>query len=43
MVQLPLPKKINEATFLKAVKPAKYVDGLYPANTALLFMQMPIN
>ena len=37
LVQLPLPEKINEATILKAVLPAKDVDGLHPTNTASLF------
>ncbi|EJK75248.1 hypothetical protein THAOC_03030 [Thalassiosira oceanica] len=37
LVQLPLPKKIDEATILEAVLPAKDVDGLHPANAAKLF------
>ena len=37
LVQLPLPAKIDEAKVLRAVAPAKDVDGLHPANTAALF------
>merc|ERR1719203_1093250 len=37
LVQLPLPEKVDEARVLKAVAPAKDVDGLHPANTAALF------
>jgi methylenetetrahydrofolate dehydrogenase (NADP+)/methenyltetrahydrofolate cyclohydrolase len=41
LVQLPLPKPINEATILEAVDPAKDVDGFHPANVGLLSMGRP--
>lgn len=36
LVQLPLPKQINEQTILKAVDPLKDVDGFHPFNVGLL-------
>ncbi len=41
LVQLPLPKHIDEATILEAVDPAKDVDGFHPANVGLLSMGRP--
>jgi len=32
LVQLPLPKHINEKNILEAINPKKYVDGLHPLN-----------
>jgi len=36
LVQLPLPKQINEAKILKAVSPLKDIDGFHPENVGLL-------
>jgi 5,10-methylene-tetrahydrofolate dehydrogenase/methenyl tetrahydrofolate cyclohydrolase len=36
LVQLPLPKHMNENTIIEAVHPSKDVDGLHPLNTASL-------
>lgn len=36
LVQLPLPKHINENNIIEAVHPSKDVDGLHPRNTASL-------
>lgn len=36
LVQLPLPKGINENNIIEAVHPSKDVDGLHPRNTASL-------
>jgi 5,10-methylene-tetrahydrofolate dehydrogenase/Methenyl tetrahydrofolate cyclohydrolase len=36
LVQLPLPKHINENNIIEAVHPSKDVDGLHPRNTAAL-------
>ena len=36
LVQLPLPKQINEANIIKAIDPDKDVDGLHPINTGRL-------
>lgn len=41
LVQLPLPKQIDEATILETVDPAKDVDGFHPANVGLLSMGRP--
>lgn len=41
LVQLPLPKQIDEAMILEAVDPAKDVDGFHPANVGLLSMGRP--
>ena len=38
LVQLPLPKHIDENRVLKAIAPAKDVDGFYPENVAQLFL-----
>lgn len=37
LVQLPLPKHIDENTILSSVLPSKDVDGLHPLNSAKLF------
>ena len=37
LVQLPLPKTIDEEKVLKAIAPEKDVDGFHPANIAKLF------
>ncbi|CAN0073639.1 unnamed protein product [Ectocarpus sp. 4 AP-2014] len=36
LVQLPLPKHIDEQSVLQAITPSKDVDGLHPANVAAL-------
>jgi methylenetetrahydrofolate dehydrogenase (NADP+)/methenyltetrahydrofolate cyclohydrolase len=41
LIQLPLPKQIDEATILEAVDPAKDVDGFHPVNVGLLSMGRP--
>ena len=41
LVQLPLPKQIDEASILEAVEPAKDVDGFHPENAGLLAMGRP--
>jgi methylenetetrahydrofolate dehydrogenase (NADP+)/methenyltetrahydrofolate cyclohydrolase len=41
LVQLPLPKQIDEAAILEAVAPAKDVDGFHPENAGLLAMGRP--
>jgi methylenetetrahydrofolate dehydrogenase (NADP+)/methenyltetrahydrofolate cyclohydrolase len=38
LVQLPLPKQIDEASIIEAVDPAKDVDGFHPINVGLLAM-----
>lgn len=38
LVQLPLPKHIDENRVLKAIAPAKDVDGFHPENVAQLFL-----
>ncbi len=41
LVQLPLPKHIDEQTLLTAVDPAKDVDGFHPVNAGLLLQGHP--
>jgi methylenetetrahydrofolate dehydrogenase (NADP+)/methenyltetrahydrofolate cyclohydrolase len=41
LVQLPLPKQIDEATIIRAVVPAKDVDGFGPENLGLLTTGQP--
>lgn len=41
LVQLPLPREIDEAAILEAVDPAKDVDGFHPSNVGLLAMGRP--
>jgi methylenetetrahydrofolate dehydrogenase (NADP+) / methenyltetrahydrofolate cyclohydrolase len=36
LVQSPLPKQIDEATIVRAIDPAKDVDGFHPLNVAKL-------
>jgi methylenetetrahydrofolate dehydrogenase (NADP+)/methenyltetrahydrofolate cyclohydrolase len=41
LVQLPLPKQIDEAAIIEAVAPEKDVDAFHPANVGLLAMGRP--
>jgi methylenetetrahydrofolate dehydrogenase (NADP+) / methenyltetrahydrofolate cyclohydrolase len=41
LVQLPLPKMIDEALIIEAVDPAKDVDGFHPASVGRLAMGRP--
>ena len=41
LVQLPLPKQIDEASIIEAVDPSKDVDGFHPTNVGLLAMGRP--
>ena len=41
LVQLPLPKQIDEAAIVEAVDPAKDVDAFHPINVGLLAMGRP--
>ena len=41
LVQLPLPRQIDEATIIEAVDPSKDVDGFHPVNVGLLAMGRP--
>jgi methylenetetrahydrofolate dehydrogenase (NADP+)/methenyltetrahydrofolate cyclohydrolase len=41
LVQLPLPKHIEEVAVIEAVDPAKDVDGFHPTNVGLLAMGRP--
>jgi methylenetetrahydrofolate dehydrogenase (NADP+) / methenyltetrahydrofolate cyclohydrolase len=41
LVQLPLPSHIDEARILRAIAPAKDVDGLHPFNAGQLFLGKP--
>lgn len=41
LVQLPLPKQIDEAAVIEAVEPTKDVDGFHPTNVGLLAMGRP--
>ncbi|HEX4525409.1 MAG TPA: bifunctional 5,10-methylenetetrahydrofolate dehydrogenase/5,10-methenyltetrahydrofolate cyclohydrolase [Gaiellaceae bacterium] len=41
LVQLPLPDHVDEARILRAITPAKDVDGLHPFNTGQLFLGRP--
>ena len=38
IVQLPLPKGLNEKKILDTIDPAKDVDGMHPVNTGKLFL-----
>ena len=38
LVQLPLPKHMDEASVVKAIRPEKDVDGFHPENTGKLFI-----
>jgi methylenetetrahydrofolate dehydrogenase (NADP+) / methenyltetrahydrofolate cyclohydrolase len=41
LVQLPLPPHVDEAVVLRALEPAKDVDGLHPVNAGMLFLGRP--
>lgn len=41
LVQLPLPKHLDEQTVIEAIDPAKDVDGLHPINQARLIQGRP--
>ena len=41
LVQLPLPKQIDEALIIEAVDPRKDVDGFHPTNVGLLAIGRP--
>jgi methylenetetrahydrofolate dehydrogenase (NADP+)/methenyltetrahydrofolate cyclohydrolase len=41
LVQLPLPDQLDEAAIIRAVDPAKDVDGLHPLNAGQLYLGRP--
>ncbi len=41
LVQLPLPKQIDEARIIRALAPAKDVDGFHPFNAGQLYLGRP--
>ena len=41
LVQLPLPKHIDEARVIRAIAPAKDVDGFHPFNAGQLMLGLP--
>lgn len=41
LVQLPLPKHIDEQTVIEAIAPEKDVDGFHPSNVAGLWLNRP--
>ena len=41
LVQLPLPKQIDEARVIRALAPAKDVDGFHPINAGQLYLGEP--
>jgi methylenetetrahydrofolate dehydrogenase (NADP+)/methenyltetrahydrofolate cyclohydrolase len=41
LVQLPLPKHIDEARVIRALAPAKDVDGFHPVNAGQLYLGQP--
>jgi methylenetetrahydrofolate dehydrogenase (NADP+)/methenyltetrahydrofolate cyclohydrolase len=41
LVQLPLPRGLDEGAVLRAIDPRKDADGLHPANVAALWMGAP--
>src|SRR5882757_673811 len=41
LVQLPLPKHIDEARIIRAVTPSKDVDGFHPLNAGELYLGRP--
>ena len=41
LVQLPLPKQIDESAIIEAIDPAKDVDAFHPTNVGLLAMGKP--
>ncbi len=42
LVQLPLPKQINEEAVIERISPTKDVDGFHPYNVGRLTLKMPI-
>jgi len=42
LVQLPLPKQIDEETVIERILPTKDVDGFHPYNVGRLALRMPI-
>ncbi len=42
LVQLPLPDHLDEAAIIRAVDPAKDVDGLHPLNAGQLYLGRPL-
>ena len=42
LIQLPLPKHINEATIIERIKPEKDVDGFHPYNLGRLAQRNPL-
>lgn len=41
LVQLPLPKQINQTFVINRIKPSKDVDGFHPENVASLYLKQP--
>jgi methylenetetrahydrofolate dehydrogenase (NADP+) / methenyltetrahydrofolate cyclohydrolase len=41
LVQLPLPRQLDEAAIIRAIDPVKDVDGLHPVNAGLLYLGRP--
>ncbi len=41
LVQLPLPKHINQTYVINSIKPSKDVDGFHPNNVASLYLKQP--
>ncbi len=41
IVQLPLPRHINEHNIIEAVKPSKDVDGFHPINVGRMVLNLP--
>ena len=41
IVQLPLPRHINEQKIIEAVKPSKDVDGFHPVNVGRMVLNLP--
>lgn len=41
LVQLPLPKHINEQRVINAIHPSKDVDGFHPANAGKMVLNLP--
>lgn len=41
IVQLPLPRHINEQKIIEAIKPSKDVDGFHPINVGKLVLNLP--
>lgn len=41
LVQLPLPRHLNESDFYAAIHPSKDVDGFHPENTGRLWLGLP--